>query len=73
MGKKFRTYNLDEPELLPPDMRQWLPKGHLVLYVPGAKPRVVRRAGPWRSFPIHDRHSPRRRRNGTSRTPIRAS
>ncbi len=33
MGKTFRTYNLDQRLLLPPDMRQWLPEGHLALFV----------------------------------------
>jgi transposase len=33
MGKNFRTYNLDQRLLLPPDMRQWLPEGHLALFL----------------------------------------
>jgi transposase len=33
MGKTFRTYNLDQRLLLPSDMRQWLPEGHLALFV----------------------------------------
>jgi hypothetical protein len=33
MGKTFRTYNLDQRLLLPPDMRQWLPEGHLALFL----------------------------------------
>jgi transposase len=33
MGKTFRAYNLDQRLLLPPDMRQWLPEGHLALFV----------------------------------------
>jgi transposase len=33
MGKTFREYNLDQRLLLPPDMRQWLPEGHLALFV----------------------------------------
>jgi transposase len=33
MGKTFRAYNLDQQLLLPPDMRQWLPEGHLALFV----------------------------------------
>lgn len=33
MGKTFRTYNLDQRLLLPPDMREWLPEGHLALFL----------------------------------------
>jgi transposase len=33
MGKTFRTYNVDQRLLLPPDIRQWLPEGHLALFV----------------------------------------
>jgi transposase len=33
MGKTFRAYNLDQRLLLPPDMRQWVPEGHLALFV----------------------------------------
>src|SRR3990172_3817118 len=33
MGKTFRAYNLDQRLLLPPDMRQWLPEGHLALFL----------------------------------------
>ena len=33
MGKTFRPYELDQRLLLPPDMREWLPEGHLVLFV----------------------------------------
>jgi len=33
MGKAFRAYNLDQRLLLPPDMRQWLPEGHLALFL----------------------------------------
>ena len=33
MGKTFRAYNLDQQLLLPPDMRQWLPEGHLALFL----------------------------------------
>lgn len=33
MGKTFRAYNVDQRLLLPPDMRQWLPEGHLALFV----------------------------------------
>jgi transposase len=33
MGKTFRAYDLDQRLLLPPDMRQWLPEGHLALFL----------------------------------------
>jgi len=33
MGKSFRAYNLDQRLLLPPDLRQWLPEGHLALFL----------------------------------------
>jgi hypothetical protein len=32
MGKIFRLYNLNQRLLLPPNMRQWLPEGHLGLF-----------------------------------------
>jgi transposase len=32
MGKTFRAYNLEQ-HLLPPNMRQWLPKGHLAPFL----------------------------------------
>jgi transposase len=31
--KTFKPYNLDQPYLLPPDLREWLPDGHLALFV----------------------------------------
>ena len=33
MSKTFRAYDLNQLLLLPPDLRQWLPGGHLALYV----------------------------------------
>ena len=33
MAKGFLPYNLDQRLLLPPDMRAWLPEGHLALFV----------------------------------------
>ena len=33
MAKTFRPYSLDQHLLLPPDLRDWLPEGHLALYV----------------------------------------
>jgi len=33
MAKTFRPYTLDQQLLLPPDLRAWLPEGHLALYV----------------------------------------
>lgn len=32
-GKTFRASKVDQRLLLPPDMRQWLPEGHLALFV----------------------------------------
>src|SRR5271157_2192347 len=33
MDKTYRPYALDQRLLLPPDMREWLPEGHLALFV----------------------------------------
>jgi transposase len=33
MNKTFRPYDLDQRLLLPPDVREWLPEGHLALFV----------------------------------------
>jgi hypothetical protein len=33
VGKKVRAYNLDQPLLLPPDIRQWLPEQPLALFL----------------------------------------
>ena len=33
MTKVFRPYSLDQRLLLPPDLREWLPEGHLALFV----------------------------------------
>jgi transposase len=33
MAKGFRPVDRDQPFLLPPDMRQWLPEGHLAWFV----------------------------------------
>ena len=33
MSKPFITPNLDQQFLLPPDMRDWLPEGHLVWFI----------------------------------------
>lgn len=33
MGKGFRHYDMDQQLLLPQDLREWLPTGHLALYV----------------------------------------
>src|SRR4029077_4266348 len=33
MAKDFLPYSIDQRLLLPPDMRDWLPKGHLALFV----------------------------------------
>ena len=33
MGKTFRSYDLNQQLLLPPDLRQWLGEEHLALYV----------------------------------------
>lgn len=33
MAKQFLPYNLDQRLLLPPDLREWLPEGHLALFV----------------------------------------
>ena len=31
--RTFRPYDLDQPYLLPPDLRSWLSEGHLALFV----------------------------------------
>src|SRR3989337_1397104 len=33
MAKTFRPYNLDQQLLLPPDVRDWVPEGHLALFI----------------------------------------
>src|SRR5438128_3697903 len=33
MGKTFRSYDLNQRLLLPPDLRDWLPDDHLALYI----------------------------------------
>ena len=33
MSRLFRPYSLDQRLLLPPDLREWLPEGHLALFV----------------------------------------
>jgi transposase len=33
MGRKYREYNMDQQMLLPADLREWLPEGHLALFV----------------------------------------
>jgi transposase len=33
MSKTFRSYTLNQRLLLPPDLREWLPEGHLALFV----------------------------------------
>lgn len=33
MAKNFLPYNLDQQLLLPPDLRAWLPEGHLALFI----------------------------------------
>lgn len=33
MAKTFRRYEPDQMLLLPPDMREWLPEGHLALFI----------------------------------------
>src|SRR2546428_5382262 len=33
MSKTFRAYALNQRLLLPPDLREWLPEGHLALFV----------------------------------------
>ena len=31
--RTFKPYDLDQPYLLPPDLRSWLSAGHLALFV----------------------------------------
>ena len=33
MGTRFRPYQPDQPYLLPPSPRDWLPEGHLVYFI----------------------------------------
>jgi transposase len=33
MGRKYREYDMDQQMLLPPDLREWLPEGHLALFI----------------------------------------
>ena len=31
--RTFKPYDMDQPYLLPPNIREWLPEGHLTLFV----------------------------------------
>lgn len=33
MSKTFRSYDMNQQLLLPPNLRQWLPGDHLALYL----------------------------------------
>ena len=33
MAREFLPYDLDQHYLLPPDLREWLPEGHLVWFL----------------------------------------
>ena len=33
MAKGYLPYSIDQRLLLPPDMREWLPEGHLALFL----------------------------------------
>ena len=33
MARDFLPYNLDQQMLLPPDLREWVPQGHLAMFV----------------------------------------
>jgi hypothetical protein len=33
MSKTFRSSTLNQRRLLPPDLREWLPEGHVALFV----------------------------------------
>ena len=33
MSRTFRPYDLNQGLLLPPDLREWLPEGHLALFI----------------------------------------
>ncbi|MGH9826640.1 MAG: transposase, partial [Blastocatellia bacterium] len=33
MGRTYRSYDPEQKLLLPPDLRDWLPEGHLALFV----------------------------------------
>ena len=50
MAKGFRDYSLDQAYLLPQESRQWLPKGHLALFLEEAVgmvdlKKITRRSG----------------------------
>ena len=40
MAYRFRPVDRDQPFLLPPDMREWLPAGHLAWFVIDAVERL---------------------------------
>ena len=46
MNKRYRPYDLEQRLLLPPDMRDWLPEGHLALYMPEWTDAILRAARP---------------------------
>lgn len=61
MAKTIRPYTLDQQLLLPPDLRAWLPDGHLALFVSdvfdaldlAAIRRVYNAADPRGGVPFH--------------------
>ena len=40
MSKTFRPFDIDQPLLLPPDLRDWLPEEHLARFILGVVPEL---------------------------------
>lgn len=57
MAKSFLPYSLDQRLLLPPDLRDWLPEGHLALFVSD----VVEQLDLSAIFAVYQRRDPRGR------------
>ena len=46
MPTTFRAYQPDQPLLLPPDLQEWVPPGHLSLpFIPSCLPTTARLSG----------------------------
>jgi len=47
--RTFKPYDLDQPYLLPPNLRDWLPEGHLALFVSDVIGGWRLETGDWRA------------------------
>lgn len=50
MGARFKTVDREQPFLMPPDLKEWLPANHIVHFtIEAATSATIRRCF-WRSF-----------------------